>query len=54
MSIIPLGIILILCASLLPGFLDVLYDTTAGICIMTFCLALYLFAVFLGSEVDGY
>ena len=43
MSIIPLGIILYMRITS-PGFLDVLYDTTAGICVMTFCLALYLFA----------
>lgn len=47
MSIIPLGIILYMRITS-PGFLDVLYDTTAGICIMTFCLALYLFAFFWG------
>lgn len=47
MSIIPLGIILYMRITS-PGFLDVLYDTTAGICVMTFCLALYLFAFFWG------
>ena len=47
MSIIPLGIILYMRITS-PGFLDVLYDTTAGVCVMTFCLALYLFAFFWG------
>ena len=43
MSVIPLGIILYMHLTS-PGFLDVLYHTGIGICVMTFCLFLYLFA----------
>ena len=43
MSVIPLGIILYMHLTS-PGFLDVLYHTGVGICVMTFCLFLYLFA----------
>lgn len=43
MSLIPLGILLYLQLSS-PEFLGVLYQNTAGVCVMTFCLALYAVA----------
>lgn len=43
MSVIPLGMILYMqCTS--PSFLSVLYRNTAGVCIMTLCLGIYLCA----------
>ena len=43
MSLLPLGIILYLQISS-PSFLSVLYGNPVGICIMTLCLGIYLFA----------
>lgn len=43
MSIIPLGIILYMQISS-PSFISVLYGNPAGICVMTVCLGIYLFA----------
>lgn len=43
MSVIPLGIILYMQITS-PGFLDALYGNTLGVCVMSICLALYLFA----------
>lgn len=47
MSAIPLGMIAYMQITS-PGFLDVLYGNTAGICIMTFCLMLYIGAYYWG------
>ena len=49
MSLIPLGIILYMQIST-PDFLSVLYGNFPGICIMTFCLFLYLFAYHWGER----
>lgn len=49
MSLIPLGIILYMQVST-PDFLAVLYGNLPGICIMTFCLGLYLFAYHWGER----
>lgn len=49
MSLIPLGIIFYMQIST-PDFLSVLYGNLPGICIMTFCLGLYLFAYHWGER----
>lgn len=50
MSLMPAGIIFYLKLTS-PGFLDVLYGNALGICIMTFCLAVYAGAYWLGKRI---
>ncbi|MCF0145060.1 MAG: type II secretion system F family protein [Eubacterium sp.] len=52
MSLMPAGIILYLKVGF-QGFLDPMYHSTTGILIMTGCLALYLFAFFLGRKMTA-
>ncbi len=49
MDVIPCGIILYVDISS-PGFFRCLYHNAAGIAVMTVCLAVYLFAVFLSER----
>lgn len=50
MSLMPVGIIFYLKLTS-PGFLDVMYGNFLGICAMTFCLAVYLAAYWLGRKI---
>lgn len=50
MCIIPLGIIVYVDITS-PGFLNVLYHNPTGICLMSICLGVYLFAFFLGQRI---
>jgi len=50
MCMIPLGMILYLRLGS-PGYLDALYHSVAGACVMTVCLILYGAAVYMGSKV---
>lgn len=49
MSLMPAGIILYLRLTS-PGYLDVLYGNPLGITVMTLCLAVYVFAFWLGRR----
>lgn len=49
MSVVPVGIILYLQFAS-PEFLGVLYGNTAGICVMTICLTVYLAAYLWGAR----
>lgn len=50
MSVVPCGIILYIQA-MSPGFLDVLYGSAAGVCVMTACLAGYAAAFWMGRKI---
>ena len=50
MCIIPLGIIVYVDITS-PGFLNVLYHNPMGVCIMSICLGVYMFAFFLGQRI---
>jgi len=50
MCMIPFGMILYLRLGS-PGYLDVLYHSFAGMCVMSVCLILYGIAVYMGSKV---
>ena len=50
MSLMPVGIIVYLKLTS-PGFLDIMYGNILGICAMTFCLAVYLIAFWLGRKI---
>ena len=50
MCMIPFGMVLYLRLGS-PGYLDVLYHSWAGTCVMTVCLVLYGVAVYVGSKV---
>lgn len=49
MSIMPLGILAYVRAGS-PGYFDSLYNSLGGILFMTICLAMYIFAVWLGKR----
>jgi len=34
-----------------PGYLDPLYQSAAGICVMTLCIVIYGAAVYMGNKV---
>ena len=46
----PFGIILYMSLTS-PGFLEVLYGNLFGVAVMTGCLAVYLFAWWLGNRI---
>ena len=50
MCLIPFGIILYIRTGS-PGYLDTLYHSISGICMMTLCLVIYAAAVYLGGQV---
>lgn len=50
MSLIPFGIIAYIRAGS-PGYLDTLYHSLSGVCIMTLCLVIYGMSVYLGNKV---
>lgn len=50
MCLIPFGIILYIRTGS-PGYLDPLYHSISGICVMTLCLVIYAAAVYLGGQV---
>lgn len=50
MSVVPCGIILYM-QTMSPGFLDVLYGSVAGVCVMTGCLAGYAAAFWMGRKI---
>ena len=50
MSLMPAGIIAYMQLSS-PGYLEPLYGNTLGIVLMTVCLAVYVFAFFLGRKI---
>ena len=50
MSVMPFGIILYMSLTS-PGFLEVLYGNLFGVAVMTGCLAVYLFAWWLGNRI---
>lgn len=50
MSMIPFGIIVYIRAGS-PGYLDTLYHSLSGICIMTLCLVIYGMSIYLGNKV---
>lgn len=50
MSVMPFGIILYMSLTS-PGFLEVLYGNLFGAAVMTGCLAVYLFAWWLGNKI---
>ena len=50
MSIVPGGIIFYMQITS-EGFLDVLYHSTFGVLIMSFCLAIYIFSFWMGRKI---
>lgn len=50
MQVVPFAIISYITLSS-PGYFDPLYHNLAGICIMTVCLLVYLFAVVIGMQI---
>jgi tight adherence protein B len=49
MNVVPLAILLYLQLTS-PGYFDILYGNLAGICIMSACLLVYLFAYALSER----
>ena len=52
MSLMPAAIILYMRLAS-PGFLDPLYGTVPGVCVMTVCLAVYAAAFFIGERITS-